>query len=165
MALPYDPNNREQQFNQAALGGQDFLRICSAASPGHPYLQAAYVSPVPAGQENLIGQPLLGASLTANGTYLCSFPLNGMSSVETHIKATFGGGTTVTTSGYTTYADSQTSKQAFTGMGALTTVTQQDATPALASPKGEGVGVVSIVVGSISGSVTFSVAEYNGQRG
>jgi hypothetical protein len=160
----YDPTGSEQRFNQAALGGQDFLRVCTAAAPNQIGLQNAFADPT-SGNSGIINQPLVNLTLNANGTYLCTFPLNGMASVNTHIKATFGGGTTVTTAGYTTYKDHQTARTAFTGMGALTTATLQSATPALSAPAGEEYGVVSITIASLTGTVTFQIAEYCGQRG
>lgn len=174
-APPRDLYRKDLNVDRAMLGGQEYLywADASAAQGANP---AGLNAAAPQGQA-LSGAPLkdlaamiagtgayTGVTVTAlaAGTYYAQFGLTGMAKPTIDLTAAFTGGT-CTTSAYSTYLDGQTSRQAFAGTGALTTATLQTST--LATPNGERIGVLSIVVGA-GGSVTaFTRAELSGQRG
>lgn len=124
---------------QAAFGGQHYLII----------------DEVPEGAESLVGQRLVGQTLTVAGDYYCKFPLSGCAKYETQLKATFAAGT-VTSTVYSTKVDGETAEQTFEDDGALTTATLQTAT--LAAIKGEQIGRAKITIGATT-SAAFTVAE------
>lgn len=144
-------NAQDKGINQAAIGMQVYL----------------YISQVPTGAEgSLINSRLLGANLVVAGDYYCRFFMGGVSAVNVHITATFGGAVTGSTEVYSTYKNGEgainsdaTAYQGFSSDGALTTATLQTAT--LAATKGEQYGMVKI---TITGTAGFAAtrAEVNG---
>jgi hypothetical protein len=172
---PRDLYRKDLNVDRAMLGCQDYLywADASAAQGNNP---AGLNAQAPQGQA-LAMAPLkdlaamiagtgayAGVTVTAlaPGTYYAQFGMTGMARPTIDLTATFTGGTCTTTA-YSTYKDGQTQRQAFTGTGAMTTATLQTST--LATPNGEAIGVLKIVVGA-GGSVTaFTLAELSGQRG
>lgn len=168
-AQPRNLYRKDANVDRAMLGCQDYLFWADAsAAQGNN----------PAGLNNAApqGSALSGAALKdlaamiaaglctalAAGTYFAQFGMTGMAKPTIDLTATFTGGTCTTTA-YSTYRDGQTQRQAFGGTGALTTATLQ--TSSLATPNGEAIGVLKIVVGA-GGSVTaFTLGEISGQRG
>lgn len=124
---------------QAAFGGQHYLVIDEA----------------PAGAEALVGQRLVGQTLTVAGDYFCNFPLSGCQGYKVELQATFAAGS-VTSDVNSTQKDGVTSRQGFSGDGALTTATKQ--TASLATIEGEQVGRAKITVGATT-SAAFTLAE------
>jgi hypothetical protein len=169
MQQPRDVNRYSDAVDRAMFGIQDYLywADASAAQGNNPagLNAAAPQGPALAGTAlkdlaSLITAGVLTA--LAPGTYFANFGMNGGAKPTIDLTATFTGGT-VTVTAFSTYKDGQTSRQAFGGTGALTTATLQTST--LATPNGEKIGVVQIVVGA-GGSVTaFTRAEVSAQRG
>lgn len=133
-----------QATQQAAIGAQDVL----------------VYSAVPAtALQTLLGQRVAGSVLSVVGDYFAEFEVAGLTEVEVHIRATLGGTATCTTDIYTTYFDEVTKKMAFAGIGALVSATIQTAT--LGATKGPRIVRVKLTVAG-AGTVTFTLAEYNG---
>lgn len=139
-------------LEQASLGGQYPLVIHKA----------------PDGVAGLEGLRLTAAGALAAGTYYCVIPMEGLfTGIYLHLKATFASGS-CTSSADTTYywdppnynalsASVPARYQAFSGVGAMTTATQQDSS--LTTLKGERFAVVKIVI--VTGPATFTMGEYN----
>ncbi|GEM_PF-3958748 len=159
----------EQSVNGALFGRQEYL-VWADASAAQGANLAGLNNAAPQGSA-IQGRRLidLAADIAAGiytalgpGTYYAQFQLTGMVKPTIDLTATFTGGT-VTTAAWSTFRDEQTQRQTFGGTGPLSTGTLQTST--LASPNGEKVGVLQIVVGA-GGSITaFTRAELSGQRG
>lgn len=138
------------RFQNAAWGVQDRLVIVAVPA---------------AADQSLVGQPLLGQSLTTDGVYYCIVPLSGVvDTLQVHVRATLTG--TVALGGpdslYYVANTSDTSgfvvKTAGTGDGNLTTATILTGT--LTGMLGEQYALVTITM--TSATATFTMAEYNG---
>lgn len=171
---PYNIESYEIKAAQAAFGAQDWLRFGLTVSPALQSGDAPWPSFGSGTYDLLQGERVIDLNTTVSGqpstilpalgpgTYYSAFLMNGMASINVYLKFTFSGGT-LTANAFTTYKDHFSQSQAFTGNGALTTGTQAVLT--LATPKGEQIGLLQLVVGS-GGSVTACTqAEFSGQRG
>lgn len=146
------PLTEVERNNNAAWGAQDLLVI--AAVPD-------------AESHALIGQKLLGQTLAVTGTYYCLIPLSGLvTSLQSHIKATFASGTVAVAGPDSLYylqdfysPSNWSPKVAGTGDGALTTTVLLTST--LTGFTGEQYALVTIAI-SGGASALFTVAEYNG---
>lgn len=133
------------------------------------------IAEAPAGQEALVGQPLLGKRLQTAGVYYIDVLVAGLKSMAVQLKATIAMGT-VTSDVYTTYLDGTTKKNAFTGVGALADGVVQQTT--YATLLGERVVRIKLTLVDAADTpgvppdpdtpnpvdATFTLAEYNGLR-
>lgn len=167
-ALPHNINLQSDKRDRGAYGAQDYLFWADASAAQGNNL-AGLNNAAPQGSA-LSGAALkdLAAMIAAGqctalaaGTYYAQFGMSGVLSPTIDLKASFTGGT-ATTAAWSTYRDGQTQRQAFTGTGALVTATIQ--TSKLATPNGEQVGVLQIVVGAGCSLTAFTLAELSGQK-
>jgi hypothetical protein len=142
----------DRPLNQAAIGMQRHLEITA----------------VPSGAEgNLINKRLIDAgALVVAGDYYCRFYIGGCANAECHLTATFGGGETLTSQVYKTWADGDkpdvtavTAKEDFASDGAMVSTTKQTST--ITDLLGEQYAVAKLTITG-TGGVTFTRAEVNG---
>jgi hypothetical protein len=140
-----------ERVSQAACGAQDFLILA--------------IVPAAASQA-LVGEPLVGKTLTATGVYRCLIPISGLASnLQVYLNATWTGGTVVsdvdtlfTMSAFPTIPAKKGAT--VTGDGSLTTATLQ--TVETTALNGEQYAIVDLTLSGTT-SVVFTVAEFNGK--
>jgi len=142
---------QERQVMQGAIGAQSLMVIAG----------------VPAGASlELIGEVLLGKTLTATGVYRVLVPIAGLASgLQCHLTATWSGGTVSSDLDSLFFVSdisngaTWTKKTAGTGDGAVTSTTRQTST--LSTIAGERYAVYDLTLTGTT-SVVINQAEYNG---